>query len=150
IEITKNEDAAGRGLAEVVESDTKLAARVLNVVNLTSGLAQRLSTVSEAISAVSLNVVKSVALGLTVFPFDSSFGQRDGSNSENDFPITLRQIWDHALGSAVIAGRLGALVDYDSRHQAFAAGFLHDIGRVLVFRYWRESLFEAITVAQDK
>src|SRR5262249_919620 len=110
LEITKNEGAAGQGLAEIIESDTKLAVRVLNVVNLTSGLGQRLSTVSEGISAVSLSVVKSVTLGLTVFPFDSSVGERDGFNSENDFPITLRQMWDHALGSAVIAGRLGALV----------------------------------------
>ena len=150
IEITKSEDAAGRDFAEIVENDAKLATRLLNVVNFTSGLPRRLSTVSEAIGVLGLSVVKSVALGLTVFPFDSANGPRDGFNSENDFPITLRQMWEHALGSAVLAARLGALIDYDSRHQAFAAGFLHDIGRVLVFRYWRESLFEALTVAQDK
>ena len=150
LEITKSEDAAGQGLAGIVESDAHLATRLLNVVNLTSGLPQRLATISEAIGTLGLSVVRSLALGLTVFPFDSSNGQRDGFNGEKDFPITLRQMWEHALGSAVLAGRLGAIIDYGSRHQAFAAGFLHDIGRVLVFRYWRESLFEALNVARDK
>ena len=150
LDIAKNEKAPVQRLAEVIAADSILAARLLTVANLTSSLTQRLTTISQAITALGLDIVKSLALGLTVFPFESAVPGHDAFNADSDCPITLRQLWEHTLGCAVLAGRFGALVDHGSRHQAFAAGFLHDIGRVLLFRYWRESLFEALTVAHDK
>lgn len=150
LEITKNEKAPVQTLAEVISTDFTLAARLLSLANFTSGLTQKLTTVFQAINALGLDIVKSLALGLTVFPFESSRLGRDAFTTESECPITLQQLWEHALGCAILAGRLGALIEHGSRHQAFAAGFLHDIGRVILFRYWRESLFEAFAVAEAK
>jgi HD-like signal output (HDOD) protein len=150
LEVAKKEKAPVHRLAEVIATDSTLAARLLNVANFAPGLPQRLTTVSQAITALGLDTLKSLALGLTVFPFEPSAPGLDTPTTERESPITLRQLWEHTLGCAVVAGRFGARVDHSARHQAFAAGFLHDIGRILLYRYWRDSLFEALTVAQDK
>ena len=150
LEVAKNEKAPVQSLADVIASDSTFTARLLKVANFTSGLTQRLATVSQAITALGLDTLKSLALGLTVFPFEPSAPGRDVFPTESETPVTLRQLWEHTLGCAVVAGRLGARIDHGFRHQAFVAGFLHDVGRVLLYRYWRESLFEALTVAQDK
>jgi len=150
LEVAKNEKAPIQSLADVIASDSIFAARLLKVANFTSGLTQKISTVSQAITVLGLDTIKSLALGLTVFPFEPSAPGRNVLSAERESPVTLRQLWEHAVGCAVVAGRLGARTDYGSRHQAFAAGFLHDIGRVLLYRYWRENLFEALMVAQDK
>lgn len=150
LEVAKNEKAPVHSLSEVIATDSALALRLLSVANFAPGLTQRLTTVSQAITALGLDTLKSLALGLTVFPFEPSAPDRDTPLTDRESPITLRELWEHTLGCAIIAGRFGARVDHGARHQAFAAGFLHDIGRVLLYRYWRESLFEALTVAQDK
>jgi len=150
LEVAKNEKAPIQSLVDVIAFDGTFALRLLKVANFTSGLSQTITTVSQAITALGFDTVKSLALGLTVFPFAPFALGRNIVSTEREPPVTLRQLWEHALGCAVLAERLSVRVDYDSRHQAFAAGFLHDIGRVLLYRYWRESLFEALMVAQDK
>ena len=150
LEVAKNEKAPIQSVADIIASDAALAARLLQVANFTSGLTQRIATVSQAITVLGLNTIKSLALGLTVFPFEPSVPGGNVIPAERESPVTLRQLWEHALGCAVVAERLSARADYGSRHQAFAAGLVHDVGRVLLYRYWRESLFEALTVAQDK
>jgi CheY-like chemotaxis protein len=150
LEVAQNDKAPVQSLADVIASDATFALRLLKVANLTSGLTQKLATVSQAVAALGLDILKSLALGLTVFPFEPSASGRDGLPTESDAPVTLRQLWEHAIGCAVVAGRLGARIDHGSRHQAFAAGFLHDVGRVLLYCHWRESLLEALTLAQEK
>ena len=150
LEVAKNDKAPVQSLVDVIASDTIFAARLLKVFNFTAGVTQRIVTVSQAITALGLDTFKALALGLTVFPFEPSAPGRNVVPAERESPVTLRQLWEHALGCAVVAGRLGARIDHGSRHQAFAAGFLHDVGRVLLYRYWRESLFEALIVARDK
>ena len=73
---------------------------------------------------------KSLALGLTTFPLQSVPGKTDGSDPI-DAPITLRELWEHAIGCAAVLrrGLLRELITV-SPHQAFVAGFLHDMGRI--------------------
>ena len=148
VEIAKNEKAPIQSLAEIIAGDSQLAARLIRVANFTSDLPQRLTSVVQTINTLGLENVKCLALGLTVFPFESSVVGTDAGQIE--CPITLQQLWEHTLGCAVLAGRFGAILDHSSRHRFFAAGFLHDIGRVLLFRYWREHWVEALLIAQDK
>ena len=68
----------------------------------------------------------------------------------DDTPITLRELWEHAMGCAAVAARIATQVDHVSPHQAFAAGFLHDMGRLLLYRCSKEGFYTAITVATAK
>jgi CheY-like chemotaxis protein len=106
-------------------------------------------SVSQAIEVLGLETLKSLALGLTTFPLPSNASSMEDFAADEG-PVTLRQLWEHSLGCAVVAGRLATKVEHVSPRQAFVAGFLHDIGRVLIYHCARGNFFEAITVALDK
>jgi putative nucleotidyltransferase with HDIG domain len=64
--------------------------------------------------------------------------------------VTLLQIWEHSVGCATFAGRIATKVGNVSPHFAFVAGFLHDIGRLLLYRYSREHYVKSMAVAMEK
>ena len=149
LEVLRNERAPVQSLADVITTDPLLAARVLKLANFAASQPQRLVTVSQAITVMGLDTIKSLVLGLTTFPLQSIPGKTDGLDPD-DAPITLQELWEHAMGCAAVAARIATQVDHVSPHQAFAAGFLHDIGRLLLYRCSKKGFYTAITVATAK
>jgi HD-like signal output (HDOD) protein/CheY-like chemotaxis protein len=149
LEVFRNERAPVQSLADVITTDPLLAARVLRLANFAAGQPQRILTVSHAITLMGLDALKSLTLGLTTFPLHSIPSKTDGSDPDGA-PITLRELWEHSIGCATVAARIATHVDHVSPNQAFAAGFLHDMGRLLMYRCSREGFYTAITVATAK
>ena len=149
LEVLRNERAPVQSLADVITTDPLLAARVLRLANFAAGQPQRIVTVSHAITVMGVDALKSLTLGLTTFPLHSIPSKTDGSDPDGA-PITLRELWEHSIGCAAVAARIATQVDHVSPHQAFAAGFLHDMGRLLMYRCSREDFYTAITVATAK
>jgi len=149
LKVLRNESTPVQGLANAIITDPLLATRVLRLANFAAGQPQRLVTVSHAITLMGSDVLKSLALGLTLFPLYSIPNKRDGFDSDGG-PITLRELWEHSVGCAAVAARIATQVDHVSPLQAFAAGFLHDMGRLLLYRCSREDFYTAITVASAK
>lgn len=147
--VLRNQKAPVQSIADVINTDALLTARLLKVANFAARGPQRLVTVSHAITVMGLDAIKSLALGLTTFPLRSIPVKTDGSDLD-DAPITLRELWEHSIGCAAVAARIAMQVNHVSSHQAFAAGFLHDMGRLLLYRCSREGFYTAITVAAAK
>lgn len=149
LEVARAERVPVQGLADVIGSDTTLAARLLRLVNWAPGVNSRLVTVAQAIAHIGVENIKGLVLGLTSFPFDAPASEcADATGS--DVPVNVRQLWEHMLGCAIVAGRIANDVDSTFAQQAFVAGFLHDVGRVLLHQHWRNSFFEAMTMAREK
>src|SRR5215475_11546616 len=148
--VLRNQKAPVQSLADVINTDALLAARVLKLANFAADQSQKLVTVSDAITMMGLDALKSLTLGLTTFPLHSIPSKTDGFDSDDAAPITLRDLWEHSIGCATIAARIATHVDHVSPNQAFAAGFLHDVGRLLLYRCSREDFYTAITVATAK
>ena len=149
IEIADNEKAPVQSLAEVIAVAPLLEARLLRVVNMVPGLPQRAATMTQAIALLGQDHLKSLALGLTVF-LPESVGPPGDTEDIAGAPLTLRQLWEHSLGCAVVAERIAAKVDHNPPHVAFVGGFLHDVGRALFYQHARRGLFDSVTVAVDK
>ena len=149
VAVLRNQKAPVQSLADVINTDALLTTRVLKLANFAADEPQKLVTVSHAITIMGLDALKSLALGLTTFPLQSMPGKTHGSDP-NDARMTLRELWEHAIGCATVAARIATQVDQVSPHQAFAAGFLHDIGRLLLYRCSTEGFYTAISVASDK
>jgi HD-like signal output (HDOD) protein len=150
LEVLRNGRAPIQSLADVITTDPLLAVRVLTLANLATGQRQRIDTVSHAINLMGLDALKSLTLGLTTFPLHSIQSKTDSSDSDGAAPITLRDLWEHSIGCATIAARIAKHVEHVSPNQAFVAGFLHDVGRLLMYRCSREGFYTAITVATAK
>lgn len=133
-------------LTELVASDSTLASRVLRLANWAPGVTSRLVTVDQALAHLGVENFKALVLGLSAFPFNTPAS----GSAEAESPINLSHLWEHALGCAIVAGRIANDVDRSIAQQAFAAGLLHDIGRVLLYQHWRDSFFAALTVSREK
>ena len=81
LEVLRNERAPVQSLADVITTDPLLAARVLKLANSAASQPQRLVTVSQAITVMGLDTIKSLVLGLTTFPLQSIPGKTDGFGS---------------------------------------------------------------------
>jgi CheY-like chemotaxis protein len=122
--------------------------RLLRLANFVPGLAQRPTILSDAINVFGLDNLKPLALGLSAFSLDTEL---EGKNGEVDDGATNRRnLWEHALGCAITAARLASKNQSISPLVAFTAGFIHDVGKVLLYRSSREKLMAAQSVALEK
>jgi putative nucleotidyltransferase with HDIG domain len=111
-------DAAIKDVAGIVERDVALCAKILQLVNSAFfGLPRRVSSIAEAVTYLGITVIRNLALALEAFA---------GSDSDEERASMQR----HALLTGKIARAL-----FRSNHaraeEAFVAGLLHDIGRLV-------------------
>jgi CheY-like chemotaxis protein len=149
VEISKNDRATVKDVAEVIDADPLFRSRLLAVANYSSGLMHKFSTVAQAINAFGVDHLKSLALGLSLFEMEST-PPSGGPGQPAQHGVTLRQLWEHSLGCAAVAGRIAAKINHPFPHLVFVAGFVHDLGRVLFYRNWPARYLEAWSVATDK
>jgi len=149
VDIARDDRASKRSFTEVIGANPLLAARLLRLANFAPGLPLGLSTLSQALSLFGQDHLKPLALGLALFDLCADPGMASASSVE-EAPIRLEELWDHALGSAVIAGVIAEKIPEAAPVQAFTAGFIHDIGRVLLLQRAREQLLGAAVAAADK
>ncbi len=107
-------------VAEVVASDAGLAARVLALANSAAfGLSRQVTDVQQAVSMVGSNMCQTLAIA-------GSCNLLDGAGG-------LPHAREHAIRTAcaarMLAGRAGL-----NKADAFAAGLLHDLGEILLWR----------------
>jgi putative nucleotidyltransferase with HDIG domain len=149
VQIAKNDRVPVQTLGEVIAGEPLLAVRLLKLANLISGLPQTLSTVAQSISILGLDQLKALTLGLSFFSLPQVPSTEKSAETEGG-SVTLRQIWEHSVGCATFAGRIATKVGNVSPHFAFVAGFLHDIGRLLLYRYSKDHYVQSMAVAMEK
>jgi putative nucleotidyltransferase with HDIG domain len=115
--------AAMKDLLPVIEGDIGLCAKVLQVVNSAFfGLPRRISSLLEAVNYLGTSTIKNLAVAVEALRGDSLRGDIS--------PLELQR---HSLLTAQMARRMMA-ADPVRADQAFLAGILHDIGRLLLPR----------------
>lgn len=107
-------------VAEVVASDAGLATRVLALANSAAfGLSRQVTDVQQAVSMVGTTMCQTLAVA--------------GSCSLLDGAAGLPHARDHAIRTACAARMLAARAGLN-KADAFAAGLLHDLGEILLWR----------------
>lgn len=124
LQVVSNPKSNAQDLAEVISQDQALTARVLRVVNSAFfGLPEPVPTVQRAIVLLGFNNVKSLAVGMALA------SQTDAQPSGGILnPIAF---WQHAVACAAAAQLLADRVGGISSEEAFTAGLLHDIGKLV-------------------
>ena len=120
-----NEDVSFAQLGAVIERDTVLTGNVLRLVN--SALYGRRGTISSvraAVSILGINKLRNYILGLTV--------SRMWSKVRTPASWSMARFNDHSVASAVLADILVQKTAVEYPEGAFAAGLLHDLGRMVI------------------
>lgn len=123
----KDPDASAHDLAVLIGMDEGLSSRLLRLVNSPFyGLAGKVSSVQAAVTLLGLRTVRSLALSVSVF---QSFKWADPEESNR-----FLRFWQHSLATATAAGRIAALKAWKSPEEAFTAGLMHDLGKLIMLQ----------------
>ena len=117
-------------VANKLSRDEGLVIRVLRLANSAYyGLSRRISSVSEAISFLGFKTVKSIVLAASVYKFmDSSF---------TGYALDRGDLWKHSQSVASTARFLATHVKGVDPEEAYIAGMVHDIGKIVLNDYVR-------------
>lgn len=120
-----DEDVSFAKLADLIERDTVLSGNVLRLVNSALyGRRGNVSSVRAAVSILGLNKLRNFLLGLSVSRLWSRVRTPDN--------WSMARFNGHAIAVAVLADRLVQKAPVEYPEGAFAAGLLHDLGRLMI------------------
>ena len=112
-------------LAKVVEFDPGLTANLLQLANSAYfGWSGRIKTVKEAVSRLGTNRIFQMVLCMSVAPLVRK--PVKGYDMESD------GLWEHSIATAVCAEQLARALKSPDSDEAFTAGLLHDMGKILL------------------
>jgi putative nucleotidyltransferase with HDIG domain len=123
-------------IGDFISNDPALTTKILKIVNSAFyGFPGRISSASHATVLLGSNVIKGLLVGASVFELMQN---------------AMLGLWEHSLGCAItsrlMAKRKG-LKDYDD---IYAAGLLHDIGKIILLLEFPKEYKEAMNEAKLK
>jgi HD-like signal output (HDOD) protein/CheY-like chemotaxis protein len=128
-------------IGNIVSRDIGMAAKVLQLVNTAFfGLPQRVSNPAEAAAFLGLDTIRALAITLHIFShFDQAALQMFG----------IDILWDHSLVTGALARRIAMAESEDCTiiDNTSVAGFLHDIGKLLLVAGFPEKYQQVIDMA---
>ncbi len=123
LELAEDPNASMKDLARIVKTDPGISAKVLGLVNSALyGLRQKIADVSEAVVYLGFDVVKRMALGVTVFETIIKPGKQ--KNFDRIF------FWRHCLCVAALSMAIAEETLVAEPGKAYIGGLLHDLGKV--------------------
>lgn len=128
LEITAAEDSIGFELERAITVDPGFSGRLLVLANSAAfGLPRRVTSIREAILFLGFRTIRSAAL--TVGLFDAFVGKTDRDS------LRRREWWRHSVDTAICARYLARVTDKVPIEDAYTAGLLHLIGKMLMDKY---------------
>jgi HD-like signal output (HDOD) protein len=142
MQIVNSPDTSADTVASLVSQDISLSAKVLRLANSAFyGIPKSINTLNNAVVILGFKIIQTMVLSLTVFDMFTRDDDEDGvAFDRNDF-------WRHSLRCAVIARllahrrRRSFALDPE---EAFCAGLLHDVGKVVMEQYLNQDFHKAL------
>jgi HD-like signal output (HDOD) protein len=136
-------DASVGEIGGVIGRDIGMTAQVLKLTNSAFfGLRQQLSNAEEAVAYLGISTIKSLVLSIYAF---SQFEKAETGS------LKIESLWSHSMEVASLAKRVSKLELKDSKvaEEAFTAGMLHDIGKLVLAVNLPNEYTEATRLAQS-
>lgn len=113
-------------LAQVIQQDQAISSKVLKLVNSPFyGYSGRIHTINQGIVILGFNAIKNLVLSTSVMEVFKS------AESGENFRMDL--LWIHSASVAGLARLLAERTGMADPEEAFVAGLLHDIGKLLLW-----------------
>jgi len=134
--LAANDKVSAHEMARVVSADQVLSAKVLRLVNSPFyGFSGRVSTVSNALILLGVNVVKSLAVTSSIFEMMEKH---------------VVGLWEHSMGVATAAQIIARQLKLPDPEEISTAALLHDIGKVVVKINLKEEYDSLIALIAQK
>lgn len=131
LKVMQNPDSDARAVERVIVNDPAISAKILRVANSAFfGFSRRVSTIAEAVRVLGFTNVQGILISVGAF---------DAFRTER---LRLFDFWTHSIATATAARFLSASLPC-SGDEAFMAGLLHDIGK-LIFAVQAEATYQQV------
>jgi putative nucleotidyltransferase with HDIG domain len=131
-----------RKLESVIENDPPIAAKILSVANSAFwGFNTPAKNLSTAIIRIGFNNVKNIAVGISLMTVLNG-GRHRGS-------LGYERIFNHSVAVGFIASLISEKLKMGSAEEALISGMLHDIGFLVLSRYFPDSYEEVLQALKE-
>ena len=138
--LVEDQRSSAGDLARVIGSDQALATRILRLANSAFyGFRREIVTINHAVVLLGFDTVKSIVLAATVFETLSD-GDVVSSFDRGEF-------WLHVGAVAAGARQVAKTLRVADPEAAFVGGLLHDVGKVVLDRFFYRRYAEAARLA---
>ena len=142
LRLVNEPDADFKEIAKTISLDQTLTAQLLRIANSAFyGFPQQIRTVQQATVILGRYAIRNMALSLGMAKL------RHRMNSEG--PLTPEEFWRHSMAVACGARMLAQHQKSAAPEEAFVAGLLHDIGKILMVEYDPETYRILLQQAHD-
>ncbi len=129
IDACSDPDAPLHELSEIIAKDPVLASKVLRLVNSAYvGIMNPVTSLEKAVVYLGAATIKNIAISASVL---QAFSRTKSSSVFN-----LGHFWWHSFMCASLARRMAKKAGFKNPEEAFLAGLLHDIGKLVLWQYF--------------
>jgi HD-like signal output (HDOD) protein/signal transduction histidine kinase len=140
IEICNDENISFQDLSRILTTDAGLTSRVLYLANSSFYRKQeKIAHIDQALLRMGRNTVKNLVFSAAVHQV---FNNNHGHDAAN-----LKKFWRHSLLTAMLARTIAVKTGYREPEQAFFAGMVHDIGRLVLSANFPEAYAKVLDLA---
>ncbi|ADG82956.1 HDOD domain-containing protein [Thermincola potens] len=142
LELIDNPDSKPQDICKLISQDQVLTTKVLRLVNSAYyGLPRQVATITEAVTILGLQTLRTIVLGVSVYKTLGGLGQKK--------VLAPEQIWKHSIATATASKILAAKLGFEYVEQAFVAGLLHDIGKMILNSLMTKEYLEVMRLAGE-
>ena len=142
LELAKSEDSTSEDLAEKIQLDPSLLATVFKLVNSTYyGFQKKVNSIQLAVTLLGLEEIANLVMAAQVF-------EKLG-NYEDGAGLDLQAFWKHSVGTAFVARAIAKKLQTEVE-SAFLAGMLHDLGKIILDRYFSDFYLPVFELVQNE
>ncbi len=143
IGLIDNPNTSARDVARLISTDQALTAKILKLANSSFyGFPREIATVNHAVVVLGFETVKSLGLSVSVLERFAAVGE--GTSFDR------QKFWEHSIACGVAARLLADKLRYRVQGEAFAAGILHDIGKLILSQYFTEEFDQILELTREE
>ena len=140
ISLVDNPKTSARNVSQLISTDQALTAKILKLANSAFyGFPREIATVDLAVVVLGFETVKNLCLSVSVLERFSGVDANGGADG-----FDRQKFWEHSIACGVGARLLAGKLSYRVPGEAFAAGILHDIGRLILSQYFPVEFAEVL------
>ena len=137
-------DAGVDTIGAIVAKDPAMTAKILQLVNSAFfGIARKVSNAAEAVQYLGVGRVRSLVLSLHVFTCFDKMKIKD---------FSIERVWGHSMATGMLAQKIAKMerASREDQDEAYVAGMLHDIGKVMMASSFAEQYASAVSIATER
>lgn len=134
---------ASKDLADVISKDPSLSAKILRMANSSFyGLRNEVSSINHGVVILGFHTIKYLALGASSL----------NSIKKKNMTVSLSEekFWEHSIACGICARLIASKTGYPVPEEAFVAGLIHDVGKLLLDKFLSTDYKKAILFSREK